>query len=154
MRILSLLTLLVVFPVLMSLNKKAVYSDLSSENETTISNQIKSLKKLSSTSEVRAFTAVFIMKSAQFEFAPWSKWNTFSKGKIMLEKEIHANSSNVEFRFLRLMIQENVPSVVMYSSDIEADAKIVKKSYKTLDKETQEFILKYAKKSEALKGLK
>lgn len=154
MRILSLLTLLVVFPVLMSLNKKAIYSDLSSESETTISNQIKSLKKLSSTSEVRAFTGVFIMKSAQFEFAPWSKWNTFSKGKMMLEKEIHANSSNVEFRFLRLMIQENVPSVVMYSSDIEADAKIVKKSYKTLDKETQEFILKYSKKSEALKGLK
>ena len=138
----------------MSLNKKAIYSDLSSESETTISNQIKSLKKLSSTSEVRAFTGVFIMKSAQFEFAPWSKWNTFSKGKMMLEKEIHSNSSNVEFRFLRLMIQENVPSVVMYSSDIEADAKIVKKSYKTLDKETQEFILKYSKKSEALKGLK
>lgn len=154
MKTLSLLLFLVAVPALMSLNKKAIYSDLSSESETTISNQIKSLKKLSSTSEVRAFTGVFIMKSAQFEFAPWSKWNTFSKGKMMLEKEIHANSSNVEFRFLRLMIQENVPSVVMYSSDIEADAKIVKKSYKTLDKETQEFILKYSKKSEALKGLK
>lgn len=154
MKTLSLLLFLVAVPALMSLNKKAIYSDLSSESETTISNQIKSLKKLSSTSEVRAFTGVFIMKSAQFEFAPWSKWNTFSKGKMMLEKEIHSNSSNVEFRFLRLMIQENVPSVVMYSSDIEADAKIVKKSYKTLDKETQEFILKYSKKSEALKGLK
>jgi hypothetical protein len=154
MRTVSLLLLLVVFPSLMSLNKKSIYSDLSSESESTINNQIKSLKKLSSTSEVRAFTGVFIMKSAQFEFAPWSKWNTFSKGKLMLEKEIYANSSNVEFRFLRLMIQENVPSVVMYSSDIDADAKIVKKNYKTLDKETQEFILKYSKKSDALKGLK
>ncbi len=140
--------------VLMSFNRKSVYTDLSSESETTIAAQIKSLKKLSSTSETRAFIGVFVMKSAQFEFAPWSKWNVFSRGKDLLEKEISAHSSNVEFRFLRLLIQENAPGIVMYSDNIDADAKIVKKSYKTLEKESQDFILKYSKKSEALKGLK
>ncbi len=138
--------------VLISLDKKSIYDALSSEKESVIKQQIASLKKQSS-ADARAFRAVFTMKSAQFEFAPWSKLSVFNAGKALLEKEITTSSSNVEYRFLRLMIQENAPAIVMYSSNITADSKLIKAGYTKLNSDTKDFILKYSKKSTALKGL-
>jgi hypothetical protein len=142
-----------VFLFLVSWTKKDAYSDISSESETIITKQIAELKK-QKTSDARALRAVFIMKSAQFEFAPWSKFSVFNEGKAMLEKEIKADYSNPEYRLLRLIIQENAPAIVGYSSSVEADAKLIKSSLAKMDTDAKAFALKYAKKSEALKGLK
>jgi hypothetical protein len=45
----------------------------------------------------------------------------FNAGKVQLEYAIIQEDENIELRFLRLSIQENLPSFLGYSSQIKAD---------------------------------
>jgi hypothetical protein len=52
---------------------------------------------------------------------PFSKWNSFRSGRAILESAINADLSDAELRYLRLTIQENVPSFLGYKSNIRDD---------------------------------
>lgn len=52
---------------------------------------------------------------------PFSKLNTFIKGKKNIEKAIAEDNDNTELRFIRLSIQTNAPYFLNYRSNIEED---------------------------------
>jgi hypothetical protein len=79
--------------------------------------------------------------------------NLFNAGKKILESEIKTNSENVEYRFLRLLIQENAPKVLKYNGNVEEDAIAIVAGYSKLKESTKNAIESYAKKSASLKGL-
>ena len=74
----------------------------------------------------------------------------FKEGGKKLEAAIKAAPNNVEFRFLRLMIQENAPKIVGYDENIKVDSESVKANLKSLSPATQAAIGQYAKKSKYL----
>lgn len=131
--------------------KEKLLHAVSSKNETTITTCMHDLEKHKNSAENRAYLGVMYTKYAQFKFFPTDKFSYFNKGKSLLEKEIESDPSNVEFRFLRLIIQENAPGIVMYSDNISTDAKRIKEGVNKLSDPLKEFILAYAKTSKALK---
>lgn len=84
------------------------------------------------------------MVMAKHAFNPFSKLSYFKKGKILLERAIKAEDSNVELRFLRYTIQTSVPGFLNYSGDKNADKQFLNKSLPDLkDLELKKIISSY-----------
>lgn len=56
---------------------------------------------------------------------PFTKLNYFNRGKSLLEKTIKKDRANVELRFLRFAVQNEVPAILLYFNDMEEDKEIL-----------------------------
>lgn len=65
---------------------------------------------------------------------PFNKLGYFNRGRKMLEQAIGKDRNNAELRFMRFCIQDNVPAILNYSSELDAD---------------KEFLIGYLKKTGA-----
>lgn len=119
----------------------------------TISQIDEELSKIdaSSVKDKDAFKGALLMKKAALLKVPKEKVDNFKKGATKLETVINTDSSNVEYRFLRLIIQEHAPKVVKYNSKIATDAAFIKKNYKHLSSDVQKILIDYSQTSKALK---
>ncbi len=135
------------------LDRKAIYTALASESKEIVQKQLDAVQGMKESSEVKAFKGALQMKAAQFQKTAKDKMSLFNAGKKILESEIKSNDSNVEYRFLRLLIQENAPKQLKYDGNIEEDALSIVAGYSKLKESTKTAIESYAKKSASLKGL-
>ncbi|HSZ71228.1 MAG TPA: hypothetical protein VK750_01045 [Cytophagaceae bacterium] len=133
------------------LDRSSFYAALSNGDIDKLNDQIKKIGQ-TSFEEKNAFVGVLKMREAEFAKGLKNKLDLFKSGGHQLEDEIAKHKSNGEYRFLRLIIQENAPSILNYNNNIEEDVKLVKASYPKLPKETQAAILDYCKKSKVLKA--
>lgn len=72
---------------------------------------------------------------ANHVFSPISKLSTFNKGKKNIEKAIKKEPDNAEYRFIRLSIQKNIPSVLGYKSNIKEDTEFLKNNQNQIKSE-------------------
>lgn len=72
-----------------------------------------------------AYYASAIMTSAKYKFNPASKLSLFNEGKSLLEKAIAVDTSSVETRYIRFVLQSNVPSILNYNKQIITDRKYI-----------------------------
>ena len=126
------------------------YTALQSGDTSVIRNQIDALEK-STLKEKDAYTGALMMKMSGLLKSGLEKLSVFKKGRVKLEQSIKQDSLNVEYRFLRLLIQENVPDFLNYHSKKAEDAGMIKTSFSKLSPELQETIRNYSKKSKMLK---
>ncbi len=132
------------------INRPAYYQAMRLDKKDLVNQQLKKLK--SAPLETRqAFEGALIMKKAGLGGNPVQKLNLFKQGHTELEAAIKRDPTNVEFRFLRLMIQENAPGMLGYKDKLTTDSEYIKKSYKTLPDDVQRAIEDYSKKSKILK---
>lgn len=131
---------------------KSVYDALSSKKLDQIEKQLKSLSG-SDKREDKAYTGTLLMTKAGIIKGPAKKLKTFKQGRELLENAIAQDKDNGEYRFLRLMIQENAPDILGYNKEIEEDVAIVQKTYADLHKEVKAAIQDYSNQSKALKSL-
>ncbi len=129
--------------------KEKFYKAMSSTDLPLIESELERLEKLGPTAEL-AFKGALIMKKAGLLDRVSDKLSTFKKGKEMLERAIAAKPDHAEFRFLRIMIQENAPSILGYSDKIEEDANIVGEKFQELPPEVKDAIVAYSKNSKVL----
>ena len=80
-----------------------------------------------------AYKACGCMMNAKYAVNPLEKWNSFSKGKTLLQKSVGKEPLNVEIRFLRLAMQSKSPSFLGYSEDIPKDKIFILQQFKSLD---------------------
>jgi hypothetical protein len=133
-----------------ALNRPAFYKAMKETNKELVNAQLEELE--SAPSDIRdAFMGTMIMKKAGLGGNAASKLHLFKEGHKMLEAAIKQNPNNAEFRFLRLMIQENAPGFLGYKNDMQKDSEYIRKSYKSLPGEVQHAIADYSKKSKFLK---
>jgi hypothetical protein len=92
-----------------------------------------------------------MMRKAGLGGSPHQKLKLFREGHRELEAAIKREPGNVEFRFLRLLIQENAPAILKYRDNLQEDSKIIENSYQTLPAEVRKQIADYSKKSKVLK---
>jgi len=132
------------------LNRTAFYKAMASDNQTLVEAQISELNQVSSNLR-NAFLGTMIMKRAGIVSNPVYKLWLFKKGHELLEDAIKENPSNIEFRFLRLMIQENAPGFLGYNDSEEKDSEYIRNAYKSLPENLQKTISDYNKTSKVLK---
>ncbi|MEO7766486.1 MAG: hypothetical protein ABIS01_03630, partial [Ferruginibacter sp.] len=101
--------------------------------------------------EKRAYEGALMMKKAGLIAKPKDKLATFREGRSTLEAAIKNDEGNVEYRFLRLIIQENAPKIVKYRQNLKNDSELVISSFKKLPLAVQQAIRDYSKKSSLLK---
>lgn len=77
-------------------------------------------------------------------FNPVNKVSYFNKGKRILEAALSVAPDNVELRYLRLTLQENVPSLLGYSDKITEDRAFIRSRLPALeDKQLSKMITDY-----------
>lgn len=144
-------TFIIAFAPLPSI-RTSFYTAMMGEDTLKINACLRELHS-SSLPEKEAFEGTLYMKKAGLVKGINTKLDMFKKGHIILEDEIKKQSSNVEYRFCRLMIQENAPRILGYRSEIDEDADMLKKHFNKLDAEAKASLKSYSKKSKSLKGL-
>lgn len=130
--------------------KSAFYKALSSNNEATIESYKKKLAVNLTNYDAKAYYASLVMKEAKFAISPFTKLERFNKGKDLLEACIFQNKTNVEYRFLRLMVQENAPSILGYDDAIQKDSQLITSNFNQLSTTLQTIMLNYSKSSKNL----
>ncbi|MEJ7588064.1 MAG: hypothetical protein WKI04_10945 [Ferruginibacter sp.] len=101
--------------------------------------------------EKEAYEGALLMKKAGLVKKLKEKLQSFKSGRKKLEDAINNSKGNVEYRFLRLIIQENAPNIVRYKTNLKDDTEIVRTSYKNLSPAIQQVVKDYSKKSAFLK---
>jgi hypothetical protein len=132
------------------LNRQAYYKAMESDNKSLVDAQLTELN--SAPANIRnAFMGAMTMRKAGIGGNPATKLKLFKQGHKLLEAAIMQDPNNAEYRFLRLIIQENAPGILGYKSDEEKDSAFIRKSYKSLSEDLQKTIADYNKKSKVLK---
>ncbi|HRX29987.1 MAG TPA: hypothetical protein P5235_11410 [Saprospiraceae bacterium] len=73
----------------------------------------------------KAYIASATMMKAQYTFLPNKKWSYFIKGKKIIENTIASHPENLELRYIRYLIQSNIPSFLGYKSNIDEDLEYI-----------------------------
>ena len=133
-----------------SFDRQSLYTALSSNSTAKIDQQL-ALVKQTNLTEKNAFEGALLMKKSGMISGPGKKLSMFKEGSEKLEKAISNDSENAEYRFLRLMIQENAPSLLGYNDDIKTDSELVRRSYKKLPQDVQHAVVNYSKTSKSLR---
>lgn len=135
------------------IDRKEIFTALSGVNESKIESELSKLEKLTKSDEVDAFKGALMMKLSSYQKTPKEKLAKFNEGKKLLESAIQKHGANCEYRFLRLLIQENAPKQLKYNGNIEEDAAKILANYTELKQVTKDAVTSYAKKSSYLIGL-
>lgn len=133
-----------------SFNRGAFYKAMQVDKMDQVNAQLDQIK----TAELKdkdAFEGALIMKKAGLSSGAGKKLKIFKSGHAKLESAIQRDPGNVEFRFLRLMVQENAPGILGYKKELDKDSELVRKGYKKLPEEVQHAVVDYNKKSKILK---
>ena len=133
-----------------SFNRKEFYAVMGSANLKNVDGQINILKT-SGVAGKQAFEGALLMKKAALVKGPSKKLGLFKQGHKKLEAAIAADEDNGEYRFLRLMIQENAPGILGYKNDLDKDSAYLRQSFKKLPTDVQQAITDYSKTSKALR---
>ncbi len=98
------------------------------------------LKSLSQTTQATsktiklAYYSAAVMASAKYKINPYSKYKAFVTGRDFLESSITTDSSNIEIRFIRFIIQNHAPSFLGYNKNIDNDKKFILKNLNAVQK--------------------
>ena len=130
-------------------DKKIFYSAMASEDVDAINNELAIIHS-NSIEGKDAFEGVLLMKKADLVGNKKEKLNLFKSGKAKLEGVIAKDSTNAEFRFFRLQIQEHAPKFLKYHDELENDRQYIRKAFKGLPADVQQVIMDYSKKSKIL----
>lgn len=130
----------------------AFYEALSGKSENALDKVITDLGEEGASGKVQAYKGALLMKKAEFMKGAGNKLKIFKKGASMLEDEIKQKPGNVEFRFIRLVIQEHAPKILKYNTQIKEDKRMVVDGYKSLDASLKKVINNYSNSSTVIKN--
>jgi hypothetical protein len=150
------LLLISLFPVVQGksqykgFNRSVFYSILKSGTADEINTQINRVKE-SLLPEKEAYEGALLMKGSEKLSKAKDKLNMFKSGRSKLESSISKNKTNIEYRFIRLIIQEHAPKIVKYREEMEEDSKLIQTNFQNLSVFLQQLIIDYSKDSRVLK---
>lgn len=96
-----------------------------------------------------AYKAASVVLMAKYEKGLIAKTKLFNRGTALLEATIAKAPDNYEARLIRLNIQDNVPWITGYTSEIKEDKAFLIKNYRSQQKGLQKFTKRYIEQSEA-----
>jgi hypothetical protein len=130
--------------------KDNFYAAMQGSSEDAVNKQL-ILLKTADIAEKGAYEGALLMKKAGIVGGPKKKLDLFKEGKTKLEAVLSKDSSNTEYRFLRLMVQEHAPGILGYKGELQKDKLFIKNNFKKLQPVVQEAVTNYSKESKILK---
>jgi hypothetical protein len=109
------------------------------------------LVRASAIMEKEAYEGALLMRKAGLVAIPAEKLKFFKSGRIKLESAILNDSTNGEYHFLRLTVQEHAPRIVKYAGDLERDSQYIHQTFKSLSPVVQQAIIDYSIHSKILR---
>lgn len=131
-------------------DRQPFYAAMATKDAGAIDKQLEVVRK-SQSAEKNALEGALLMRKAGIINGAGKKMKLFKEGRTKLEDAISRDGNNTEYRFLRLMIQENAPNIVKYSGDINEDKELIRKGHKKLPPAVQSAIVTYARNSKVLR---
>jgi len=133
-----------------SIEKSFYYDVLASGSIEEIDDMILMIEKEKTVPLNLAYKGTLIAKKASLIKNAKTKISLFKSGIKLLENEIYINPSEVEYRFLRLAIQEKCPKLLKYNKNLIEDRDIILAGFSKLSKDLKKIILDYSKISDVL----
>lgn len=96
-----------------------------------------------------AYKAASIVLLAKYEDGVFAKMRYFNQGKKLLEATIKKAPDNYEARLIRLNIQDNVPWITGYTSNIKEDKAYLIKNFGKQPEDLKAFTQKYVLQCQA-----
>lgn len=96
-----------------------------------------------------AYKAASIVLLAKYEDGVFAKMRFFNQGKKLLEATIKKAPDNYEARLIRLNIQDNVPWITGYTSNIKEDKVFLIKHFSRQPEDLKAFTQKYVLQCDA-----
>lgn len=78
------------------------------------------------------------------------KIKQFKEGVKWMESAVNRNPNNIEIRLIRLSVQENVPRITNYRSNIAEDAKFLVEHYKEQSGPLKEYLKSFMLQSKSI----
>ncbi|MBQ19410.1 MAG: hypothetical protein CMD31_01520 [Flavobacteriales bacterium] len=75
-----------------------------------------------------AYKGAYTMMKAKYVSSPFKKYAYFNQGKALIEKAIEQAPNNLEIRYLRAMLQVNLPKFLNYYENLNEDIDFVLKN--------------------------
>lgn len=135
--------------ILQTFDKASFYNVMASGNLEDINGEL-TIVAAASIPEKEAYEGALLMKKAGILTKPADKLKLFKSGYIKLESALKKDSTNTEYHFLRLTIQEHAPRTVKYFKDLEKDSHYIQITFKDLSPVIQKVIIEYSKTSKIL----
>ena len=104
-------------------------------------------------SQANIYRGALYARMAGLVNTPAQRLEYFKRGRLLIEAEIKQNADNIEYRFIRLIIQEQAPSIVRYRDNIEEDSALIIAAYQGLDERLKRELQRYAATSQVLNSL-
>ncbi len=105
--------------------------------------------KLGDSDLANAYVGGALITKAKFEKGVKNKKALIVKGAGLLDTAVANKPKDIEIRLVRLIIQEHVPNIVKYKSNIQEDKKVIIENYSSQSAEIKKWISSYAKESKA-----
>ena len=155
----TLLTCLFVVPIIMAKGGSTVsnfdtgtfYAAMAGSSLQEVNTILAAIKN-AAFAEMEAYEGALLMKKAGLVSKPKDKLSNFKLGRTKLEAIIKSDPSNIEYHFLRLIIQEHAPKIVNYRADLKGDAELISTMFKKLSPAVKQAVKDYSKNSKYLKS--
>lgn len=97
---------------------------------------------------VAGYVTCVKIRQAKYKLVPWVKLAIFNKEKLKLELLIKRSPNNLHLRYLRLVVQESIPEILNYKSNIKNDKLFIENFLSVCD--TTDYLDKYILKNTSL----
>ncbi|WP_111708356.1 hypothetical protein [Lutibacter citreus] len=81
--------------------------------------------KQGTTAEAKGYYAAMVFMKSRFVKNPFSKLKHFKQGKKILDQDIVENPLNVEIRYIRYIMQKQIPNFLGYNDFISEDFNVI-----------------------------
>lgn len=125
-----------------------VLNNASKERVEDLLGEYEKIEKPSSKDKV--YTGALYIRMAGFASVPARRLEYFKKGRALLEAEIEKYPDNVEYRFVRLIMQEQVPAMLHYNKNLNEDKLMIMNRFAAIDSGLRREIERYAVRSSIL----
>ncbi|WP_298287996.1 hypothetical protein [uncultured Lutibacter sp.] len=75
--------------------------------------------------EAIGYTAAMILMKSRYVKGPFAKLKYFKQGKKLLDQDIVENPTSIEIRYIRFLMQKQIPDFLGYNKNIEEDFNII-----------------------------
>lgn len=123
--------------------QKYVSAAVSQESADTFHESFANVSEDHTNSTLVAYKAASKVLLAKYEDGVFAKMRFFNQGKKLLEATIKKAPDNYEARLIRLNIQDNVPWITGYTSNIKEDKAFLMKYFTKQPEDLKVFTQKY-----------
>ena len=129
------------------LSKSFQQASLSAEQAQAFYEKVLTIKTTDESATL--YKGAALVTKAKFEKKIKDKKDLVKEGALLIEAAIEKEPANVEFRLVRLIIQENTPKIVGYYKNIDSDKNMIIKQYSHQSTALKKWIKSYAEQSKA-----